>query len=128
MLSQLATSAWWLISVGVTVVYLATMLRVMPTPKSRRSMALAPVAGWAFLVPNAVVKGYPVAFTLYLYCAVLVTFVVMLAPVAKRVGADIAEQERAPWRKVPLNTFSLYWILGSAGVCMVAAIVLWPSP
>ncbi|MGV9344351.1 hypothetical protein ACWDSD_05985 [Streptomyces spiralis] len=32
-------------------------------------------------------------------------FVIMLMPVAKRVAADIAEQEEKPWNKVPLNTF-----------------------
>ncbi|MCX5399099.1 hypothetical protein [Streptomyces sp. NBC_00102] len=127
MLSHLTTGAWWTIATFVTVVYLAAMHWTMPTPKARRRMFLAPAAGWIFLLPQAVIKGYSVPETLYVYSTVLVTFVVALTPVAKRVGADIAEQERNPWRKVPLNTFSLYWCLGALAVCGTAAICFWPS-
>ncbi|OSC72429.1 hypothetical protein B5181_03530 [Streptomyces sp. 4F] len=97
----------------------------MPTPKARLRTVLAPIAGWVFLIPNAAVKGYSVAHTLYIYSGVLLAFVIMFAPVAKKVAADIAEQEEKPWDKVPLNTLSLYWMLGSATVCIGAGAYLW---
>ncbi|MGW2839720.1 hypothetical protein ACWCWD_18190 [Streptomyces sp. NPDC001493] len=128
MLSHLSNGAWWTVAAVVTAVYLAAMNRIMPTRRARLRMFLAPVAGWIFLLPNAAIKGYPVSFTLYVYSAVLVTFIAMLVPVAKRVGADIAEQEQKPWRKVPLNTFSLYWFAGSISVCLAATVCLWPYP
>ncbi|MFJ6075637.1 hypothetical protein ACIQFU_33200 [Streptomyces sp. NPDC093065] len=71
----------------------------MPTRTARLRMFAAPPAGWLFLLPNATVED-----------------VVMPAPIAEKVAADIREQEEKPWDKVPLNTFSLvpaYWIAGS---------------
>lgn len=124
--AHLATGDWWLIAVGVTVVYLAAMYWCMPTPKAKRRMLVAPLAGWVFLLPNAAVKGYSVSHTLYFYSCALVMFVVMLVPVAKRVASDIAEQEEKPWAKVPLNTFSLYWMAGSATACTAGVVYLWP--
>ncbi|MGW1463150.1 hypothetical protein ACWCPT_02175 [Streptomyces sp. NPDC002308] len=126
MLSHLSNGAWWTVAAVVTAVYLAAMNRIMPTRQARLRMFLAPVVGLIFLLPTAAVRGYSVPVTLYVYSAVLVTFVVALVPVAKRVGADIAEQEQNPWRKVPLNTFSLYWMLGTFTVCGAAAICFWP--
>ncbi|MFH9086960.1 hypothetical protein [Streptomyces sp. NPDC017673] len=124
--AHLTTGDWWLIAVGVTVVYLAAMYWCMPTPKAKRRMLVAPLAGWVFLLPNAVVKGYSVSHTLYFYSCALVMFVVMLVPVARRVASDIAEQEEKPWAKVPLNTFSLYWMAGSATGCIAGVVYLWP--
>ncbi|MDA5142307.1 hypothetical protein PEM37_12380 [Streptomyces sp. AD681] len=49
----------------------------------------------------------------------------MLAPIAKKVAADIREQEEKPWDKVPLNTFSLYWMAGSGTACAGAGAYLW---
>ncbi|MEU0444203.1 hypothetical protein [Streptomyces tendae] len=49
----------------------------------------------------------------------------MLAPIAKKVAADIREQEEKPWDKVPLNTFSLYWMTGSGTACTGAGTYLW---
>lgn len=125
MSAHLNTGHWVLVSAGATVVYMTAMRWAMPTPKAKLRMALAPLAGWLFLLPNAAVKGYSVAHTLFVYSGVLLMFVIMLVPVAKRVAADIAEQEEKPWEKVPLNTFSLYWILGSATVCIGAGAYLW---
>ncbi|MFF1839665.1 hypothetical protein ACFVXE_36705 [Streptomyces sp. NPDC058231] len=123
---HLTTDDWWLIAVGATVVYMAAMYWCMPTPKAKRRMFIAPLAGWMFLLPDATIKGYSVSHTLYFYSCVLMMFVIMLAPVAKRVGADIAEQEEKPWDKVPLNTFSLYWMVGSATACVTGVVYLWP--
>ncbi|MFD8204664.1 hypothetical protein [Streptomyces sp. NPDC059701] len=125
MSAHLSTGHWTAISVGATVVYAAAMLWAMPTPKARRRMVLAPLVGWLFLLPNAAVKGYSVPRTLYVYSGVLLMFVIMFVPVAKKMAADIAEQEEKPWDKVPLNTFSLYWILGSATICTGAGAYLW---
>jgi hypothetical protein len=126
MSAQLTTGDWSLIAAGVTVVYMASMYRVMPTPKAKRRMMVAPLAGWIFLLPNAAIKGYSVPHTLYFYSCALLMFVIMLVPVAKRVASDIAEQEAKPWDKVPLNTFSLYWMAGSATGCVVGVVYLWP--
>ncbi|MFF4471722.1 hypothetical protein ACFYZ3_19385 [Streptomyces sp. NPDC001599] len=46
-------------------------------------------------------------------------------PTARKVGADIREQEEKPWDKVPLNTFSLYWMIGSGTACTGAAAYFW---
>ncbi|TWV46120.1 hypothetical protein FRZ03_15580 [Streptomyces misionensis] len=98
----------------------------MPTSKSKRRTLAAPLVGWVFLLPNATVKGYSVSHTLYFYSCALVMFIIMLAPVRKRVAADIAEQEEKPWDKVPLNTFSLYWLAGTFTVCTAGMACLWP--
>jgi hypothetical protein len=126
MLAHPTTDDWLLIAVGVTVVYMAAMYWCMPTPKARRRMFVAPLVGWIFLLPNAAIKGYSVSHTLYFYSCALVMFVIMLAPVAKKVAANIAEQEEKPWDKVPLNSFSLYWMVGSATGCCAGMAYLWP--
>ncbi|MDX3322358.1 hypothetical protein PV415_36270 [Streptomyces sp. ME03-5684b] len=122
---RLSTEGWWLIAFGATVVYTAAMYWCMPTSKARLRMFAAPLAGWLFLLPNATVKGYSVPHTLYIYSGVLLTFVVMLAPIARKVAADIREQEEKPWDKVPLNTFSLYWMIGSGTACTGAGACFW---
>ncbi|MFK4149622.1 hypothetical protein [Streptomyces sp. NPDC004065] len=124
--AHLTTGDWWLIAAGATVVYLAAMHWCMPTPKARRRMFAAPAAGWVFLLPNAAMNGYSVSHTLYFYSGALLMFVIMLVPVAKKVAADIAEQEAKPWEKVPLNTFALYWMAGSSTACVAAVVYLWP--
>ncbi|MEU9478068.1 hypothetical protein [Streptomyces sp. NPDC048191] len=124
--AHLTTDDWGLIAAGVTVVYMAAMYWCMPTPKAKRRMVVAPLAGWIFLLPDAAIKGYSASHTLYFYSCTLVMFLIMLVPVAKRVASDIAEQEEKPWAKVPLNTFSLYWILGSATGCIAGVAYLWP--
>ncbi|WP_258053544.1 hypothetical protein [Streptomyces sp. Ru72] len=126
MSDHLTTGDWWLIATGATVVYMVTMYWCMPTPKAKRRMLIAPLVGWIFLLPNAAIKGYSVSHTLYFYSCALVMFVIMLVPVARKVAADIAEQEEKPWEKVPLNTFSLYWMAGSATACAVGMVYLWP--
>ncbi|MEU1908924.1 hypothetical protein ABZ654_19675 [Streptomyces hygroscopicus] len=125
-IAHLTTDDWWLIAAGVTVVYMAAMYWCMPTPKAKRRMFIAPLAGWIFLLPNAAIKGYSVPHTLYFYSCALLMFVIMLMPVAKRVASDIAEQEAKPWDKVPLNTFSMYWMFGSATGCIAGVVYLWP--
>ncbi|MFE2677362.1 hypothetical protein [Streptomyces hygroscopicus] len=124
--AHLTTDDWWLIAAGVTVVYMAAMYWCMPTPKAKRRAFIAPLAGWIFLLPNAAIKGYSVSHTLYFYSCALLMFVIMLVPVAKRVASDIAEQEAKPWDKVPLNTFSMYWMFGSATGCIAGVVYLWP--
>ncbi|MFD5649811.1 hypothetical protein [Streptomyces sp. NPDC127039] len=125
MTADITTAQWFLVSAGVTVVYMAAMAWVMPTPKARLRMVLVPLAGWVFLLPNAAVKGYSIAHTLYIYCGALLTFVVMFVPVANKVAADIAEQEEKPWDKVPVNMPSLYWMFGSATACIGVGAYFW---
>ncbi|WP_238426429.1 hypothetical protein [Streptomyces adustus] len=124
--SHLTTDDWGLIAAGVTVVYMAAMYRCMPTQKAKWRMVIAPLAGWVFLLPNAAIKGYSVSHTLYVYSGVLMMFVIMFVPVAKRVASDIGEQEEKPWSKVPVNTFALYWMIGAATVCIGGGAYLWP--
>ncbi|WAP55731.1 hypothetical protein [Streptomyces sp. S465] len=124
--SRLTTDGWVFVAAVTTVIYMVAMRWCMPTPKAQRRTFLAPLAGCVFLVPSAAVKGYSVSFTLYLYSCGLLMMVIMLAPVRKRVAADIAEQEQKPWTKVPLNTFSLYWLTASATGCIAAMVLLWP--
>jgi hypothetical protein len=126
MSAHLTTGDWSLTAAGVTVAYMSSMYWCMPTPKAKRRMVVAPLAGWIFLLPNATIKGYSVSHALYIYSCTLVMFIIMLVPVAKRVASDIAEQEEKPWDKVPLNTFSLYWMLGSATGCIAGGVYLWP--
>ncbi|MFD8541399.1 hypothetical protein [Streptomyces rubrogriseus] len=125
MTADITTAQWFLVSAGVTVIYMAAMAWVMPTPRARLRMVLVAPAGWVFLLPSAVVKSYSVAHTLYIYCGALLMFVVMFVPVAKRVAADIAEQEEKPWDKVPINMPSLYWMFGSATVCIGVGAYCW---
>ncbi|MFF8590515.1 hypothetical protein ACF061_03570 [Streptomyces sp. NPDC015220] len=118
------TDDWVLIAAGVTVVYLVATRWCMPTPEAKRRISFAPPAGCVFLVPTAVVKGYSVSFTLFLYSCVLLTIVIILVPVRKRVAADILEQERNPWVKVHVNTATLWWIGLSFVGCTAAMLYL----
>lgn len=79
-----------------------------------------------FLVPTAAVKGYSASFTLYIYSCGLLMFIVMLAPVRKKVAADILEQERNPWIKVAPNMASMWWFGLSATGCIAAMLYVWP--
>jgi uncharacterized membrane protein len=121
------TLEWVLVAASVTAVYLVATRWCMPTPKAKRQISFAPLGGSVFLVPTAVVKGYSASFTLYLYCCVLLTIVVMLVPVRKKVAADVLEQERNPSTKVQLNTMSLWWIGLSLMGSIVAMLYIWPA-
>ncbi|MFF1601389.1 hypothetical protein ACFVYV_28410 [Streptomyces mirabilis] len=126
MSAHVSKDGWVLIAGVVTIVHVAAMRWCMPTPKTKQRITLAPFAGLILLVPNAMVKGYSLSFTLYLYCCVLLGFVVLLVPVRKKVMADTLEQEQKPWDKVPLNTATLYWMPISITVCIIGAVLLWP--
>lgn len=115
-----------LVAGAATIVHVVAMRWCMPTPRAKLRVSVAPFAGLVFLVPTAVVRGYSLSHTLYLYSCVLLTFVVMLVPVRNRVMADIVEQQQKPWEKVPFNTVSLYWVTFSATGCIIATILLWP--
>lgn len=122
------TTADWVVIAGVsTIIFMVAMRWCMPTPKSKRQISFVPLGGSAFLLSRAVVEEYSASFTLYLYSCILLTFVIMLAPIGKRVAADTLEQEQKPWDKVPLNTFSLYWFAFSSTGCIIAMVYIWPA-
>ncbi|MFF3578424.1 hypothetical protein [Streptomyces mirabilis] len=126
MSAHVSKDGWVLIAGVVTIVHVAAMRWCMPTPKTKQRITLAPFVGLILLVPNAMVKGYSFSFTLYLYCCVLLGFIVLLVPVRKKVMADTLEQAQKPWDKVPLNTVTLYWMPISITVCIIGAVLLWP--
>ncbi|MET7893882.1 hypothetical protein ACGFY3_26180 [Streptomyces mirabilis] len=126
MSAHVSRDGWVLIAGVVTIVHVAAMRWCMPTPKTKQRITLAPFVGLILLVPNAMVKGYSFSFTLYLYCCVLLGFIVLLVPVRKKIMADTLEQEQKPWDKVPLNTVTLYWMPISITVCIIGAVLLWP--
>ncbi|MBC2868006.1 hypothetical protein [Streptomyces mexicanus] len=123
---HVTTAGWVLVAAVVTLVHLVAMRWCMPTPGAKLRVSVAPFVGLVFLVPTAVLRGYSLPHTLYLYSCVLLMFVIMLVPVRKRVMADIVEQRQKPWEKVPFNTVSLYWVTFSATGCIIAMIYLWP--
>ncbi len=124
---HLTTDDWVLVAGVTTIIFVVAMRWCMPTPKTKRRISLAPLAGCVFLAPAAVVKGYSASYTLYLYSCVLLTFVIMLVPVRKKIAADILEQEQKPWEKVPFNMASFYWIAYSFTGCVIAMLCLWPT-
>ncbi|MFF4211061.1 hypothetical protein ACFYZE_17250 [Streptomyces sp. NPDC001796] len=124
--AHVTTDGWVLIAGAATIVHLVAMRWCMPTPKAKQRVSVAPFVGLVLLVPAAVVRGYSLSHTLYLYSCVLLAFVVMLVPVRKRVMADIVEQQRKPWEKVPFNVVSLYWVAFSFTGCVIATVCLWP--
>ncbi|MER5602983.1 hypothetical protein [Streptomyces sp. NPDC002265] len=126
MTSRPTADDWWIIAAGVTVVYMAAMYWCMPTQKAKQRMVIAPLVGWIYLLPSAMVKGYSASHALYIYSVALAMFIVMFVPVAKRVAADIVEQEEKPWLKVPLNSFAWYWMLGVFTVFAAGMAYLWP--
>ncbi|MCX5096625.1 hypothetical protein OOK36_49530 [Streptomyces sp. NBC_00365] len=124
---HLSTDDWVAIAGVSTIINMVALRWCMPTPKAKRQISFLPLGGSVLLVSSAVAEGYSASFTLYLYSCILLTFVVILAPVGKRVAADILEQEQKPWDKVPLNTFSLYWVAFSSTGCIVAMLYIWPA-
>ncbi|GGV80748.1 hypothetical protein GCM10010512_00570 [Streptomyces thermoviolaceus subsp. thermoviolaceus] len=89
-------------------------------------MLLLPLAGGLLTVANAAAEGNSVDLTLHLCSSISLMFVIMLVPVAKKVAADIEEQERKPWTKVPLTSFSLCWMATTAAVCVAGTACGWP--
>lgn len=124
---KLTTGDWVVIAGVSTVIFMVAMRWCMPTPKAKRQISFVPLGGSVFLLSSAVVEGYSASFTLYLYSCLLLSFVVMLVPVGKRVAADTLEQEQKPWDKVPLNTVSLYWFAFSSTGCIIAMLCIWPA-
>ncbi|MDR2987998.1 MAG: hypothetical protein LBV34_24490 [Nocardiopsaceae bacterium] len=123
---HLTTDVWVLIATASTVINIVAMRWCMPTPKAKRQISFAPLAGCIFLVPVAATKGYSLSHSLYMYSFGLLMFVIMLAPVRKKVAADILEQEKNPWIKVSPNIAALWWIGLSFTACTAAMIYLWP--
>jgi hypothetical protein len=125
MSAHVTAEDWFLIAAVTTVIHIVAMRWCMPTPKAKRQISFAPLAGCVFLVPTAAVKDYSLSFTLYVYISGLLMFVIMLVPVRKRVAADISEQEQNPWTKVQPDTFAMWWIALSAMGCIAGSIYLW---
>ncbi|MFD4613561.1 hypothetical protein ACFWOT_36985 [Streptomyces sp. NPDC058440] len=117
---------WGLIAAVTTIVYIAAVRWCMPTPKTKRRMSFAPLAGCVYLVPAAAIKDYSVSLTLYLYSSVLLTFVIMMVPARKRIAADILEQEQNPGIKVQVNTATLWWLGLSLTGCIAAMVYFRP--
>ncbi|MDH2389020.1 MULTISPECIES: hypothetical protein [Streptomyces] len=127
MFLSLPTLAWVAIAVAVTPAHIALMRWSMPTPKAKQSVSFVPLPVAVSALAFAAAKGYMVAEILYLYSAVLVMFVVMIAPVRKWVGADIAKQEDNPDIKVKAHAPSLWWIFGSGFVMLITVMAVWSA-
>ncbi|CAL9472433.1 hypothetical protein [Streptomyces sp. enrichment culture] len=127
MFLSLPAYAWILVALAVTPLHIALMRWSMPTPKGKRSVSFIPVVLGPVLVLYALVKGYSLSVTLYLYASVLLVFVVMIVPVRKWVAADIARQEQNPDVKVRLHGPSTAWIVFSMLVSMGIVVGVWLS-
>ncbi|MFD9025568.1 hypothetical protein [Streptomyces parvulus] len=127
MFLPLPVYAWAAVAVAVTPVHIALMRWTMPTPKGKKSVSFIPLVLAPVMLSYALARSYSLSVTLYFYAAILLTFVIMIAPVKKWVAADILEQERNPSTEVKLHTPSLVWITFSM-LCMVGATVgVWSS-
>ncbi|MFC9058110.1 hypothetical protein ACFTXB_08640 [Streptomyces sp. NPDC057074] len=122
MFLSLPVYAWAAVAVAVTPVHIALMRWTMPTPKGKKSVSFIPLVLAPVMLSYALARSYSLSVTLYFYVAILLTFVVMIAPVKKWVSADIVEQERNPSADVKVHTPSLVWITFSM-LCMVGATV-----
>jgi hypothetical protein len=124
---SLPTLAWAAIAAAVTPLHIALMRWSMPTPKGKTSVSFIPLVLGAALLLFALAESYSFAVTLYLYAAILLTFLVMIVPVRKWVAADILEQERNPDIKVKVHTPSLVWITFSMFVMIAIVVGVWFS-
>ncbi|MFI2432475.1 hypothetical protein [Streptomyces sp. NPDC018693] len=127
MFLSLPTYAWFAIAAATTPLHIAVMRWAMPTPKGKKSVSFIPAVLGATLLLYALAKSYSLAVTLYLYTAILLMFVIMIAPVKKWVAADILRQEQNPDIKVKLHTPSLLWITFSMIVSMGVVVGVWMS-
>jgi hypothetical protein len=124
---SLPTLAWAAIAVAVTPVHIALMRWSMPTPRGKTSVSFIPLVLGSTLLLFALAKSYSLAVTLYLYAAILLTFLVMIVPVRKWVAADILKQEQNPDIKVKVHTPSLVWITFSMFVMIAVVVGVWFS-
>ncbi|MFF4603559.1 hypothetical protein ACFY12_12565 [Streptomyces sp. NPDC001339] len=127
MFLSLPTAAWAATAAAVTPAHIALMRWSMPTPKAKRSVSFVPLPVAITALAYAAAKSYLLAEILYLYSAVLLMFVVMIAPVKKWIGADIAKQEAHPDIKVKAHGPSLAWVFGSGLVMLVAIVAVWSA-
>ncbi|CAL9521171.1 hypothetical protein OIE78_14810 [Streptomyces cellulosae] len=127
MFLSLPTAVWILVALAVTPLHVALMRWSMPTPKGKKSVSFIPVVLGPVLVLYALVKGYSLSVTLYLYASVLLIFVVMIVPVRKWVAADILRQEQNPDVKVKPHGPSTAWIMFSMIVSMAVVVGVWMS-
>ena len=127
MFLSLPTAAWLLVALAVTPLHVALMRWSMPTPKGKRSVSFIPAVLGPVLILYALVKGYSLSVTLYLYASVLLIFVVMIVPVRTWVAADILRQEQNPDVKVKLHGPSTAWIICSMLVSITVVAGVWLS-
>ena len=127
MFLSLPTAVWILVALAVTPLHVALMRWSMPTPKGKKSVSFIPFVLGPVLVLYALVKGYSLSVTLYLYASVLLIFVVMIVPVRKWVAADILRQEQNPDVKVKPHGPSTAWIMFSMIVSMAVVVGVWMS-
>ncbi|MFI9269755.1 hypothetical protein ACIGXM_03390 [Kitasatospora sp. NPDC052896] len=68
---HISESIWWLVSVAVTVVYLITLVPLMPNRGYRIRVSLGPVAGALFAAASGLVKHMGPGELLPLYASVV---------------------------------------------------------
>lgn len=122
MFMSLSISVWAALAAAVTPVHIAVMRWCMPTPRTKLNMSFGPLVSGIVLLMSALVKGYSPALTLFLYSGILITFIIMLAPVRKRISAGILEQEKNPLEKVSPDMGALWWCCLSGMACVIALI------
>ncbi|MEU8123381.1 hypothetical protein AB0C21_32100 [Spirillospora sp. NPDC049024] len=127
MFLHLPAYVWVLVAALLTPAHIAFMRYAMPTPKGKKSVSFIPLVLGAAMLMSAAVKGYSFSVTLYWYSAVLLIFVIMIAPVRRRVAADILRQEQTPDIKVKVDKVSLVWITFSMIGTIGIAVAVWAS-
>ncbi|RKN37190.1 hypothetical protein [Streptomyces hoynatensis] len=127
MFLHLPVSAWVAVAAVVTVGHVAVMRWCMPTRKGKRSVSFIPLVLGVAMVGSSGTKGVSFPAALYLYSAVLLLLVVMIAPVRKSVAADILRQEQNPDVKVELNGVAMTWITVSLLAGLLAVVGVWAS-
>ncbi|MEU6339618.1 hypothetical protein ABZ883_01505 [Streptomyces sp. NPDC046977] len=127
MFLNLSVYAWVVIAVVVTAFHVVMMRWSMPTPRAKKSVSFIPVAAVPVVLIRAIFASAPLSVTLYLYSATMLIFVIVIAPVRKRVAADILKQEQNPGVKVKADTLSLVWITFSLVVSVVVVAAVWVS-
>ncbi len=91
---SLPVQAWWTIAVFAAVAFLALVVPMMPTRRSRIQVALGPVATALFAVASAAVKDYGPETLLPMYAAVMLGIPLGLLGHGRELKQKIIDREQ----------------------------------
>ncbi len=88
---HISENVWWVITVAVTVLFLAVWLPILPSAKSRNQVSLIPLLGVAFLSTMGKLRGHDLTTLLSMYSTGVLAFA--LGAIGRRADVRVAVRQ-----------------------------------